>query len=303
MTSDRTPPSRRGILAAGSGATLAAALATGGTARACSPGEFEVRLRDLERRHGARLGVHARDTGTGRTVRHRAHERFPLCSLFKTPAVAAVLRDLDRDGEFLARRIRYTEQQVRDSGYAPVTGLPQHLADGMTVAGLCAAAISSSDNAAANLLLEALGGPAAATRFCRSLGDPATRLDRWEPALNSAEPWRTTDTTTPEAIGETYAQLVLGTALEPADRTRLTGWLLATTTGAARLRAGLPAGWSVADKTGSGKFGTGHDVAVVRPPGRAPLVLAVLTTKPLRDAPPDEALIAETAALLAAALG
>ncbi|MFD5494573.1 class A beta-lactamase, partial [Streptomyces sp. NPDC127091] len=300
------PSSRRTVLALGAGAALATALPASGSAHASTPaGSSEVvrRLRDLEQRHSARLGVYARDVATGRTVRYRAHERFPVCSLFKTLAVAAVLRDLDRDGEFLARRVRYTGKDVTDSGHAPITGEPENLADGMTVAELCAATICYSDNAAGNLLLRELGGPTAITRFCRSVGDGTTRLDRWEPELNSAEPWRRTDTTTPSAIAGTYARLVLGTALAAGDRERLTGWLLANTTGGARLRAGLPSDWTVADKTGGGMYGANHDVGITWPPGRrSPLVMAVLTTKHEPDASPDNPLIAETATLLAEAL-
>ncbi|MER5761841.1 class A beta-lactamase [Streptomyces sp. NPDC002082] len=299
--------SRRTVLALGAGAALAASLPAGGSAFAAtaSPsgrGAVAHRLAALEREHSARLGVYAHDTATGRTVRYRAQERFPLYSVFKTLAVAAVLRDLDRDGEFLAKRVRYTAQEAAASGHAPITGRAENLARGMTIAELSDAAIRFSDNAAANLLLRELGGPAAVTRFARSTGDGVTRLDRWEPDLNTAEPLRVTDTTTPYAIGRTYERLVLGTALEAADRRRLTGWLLGNTTGGERLRAGLPGSWTVADKTGAGAYGTNNDVAVAWPPGRPPLVIAVLTTKPRSDAAPDNPLVARTAALLASAL-
>ncbi|MER5635455.1 class A beta-lactamase [Kitasatospora sp. NPDC002227] len=258
------------------------------------------RLRSLERAHGARLGVFAYDSPTGRAVAYRADELFPLCSTFKTLAVAAVLRDLGT--AFLAHRIRYTARDVAASGYAPVTGLPANLAAGMTVADLCAAALDHSDNTAANLLLRELGGPAAVTRFCRSIGDGVTRLDRWEPGLNSAEPGRTTDTTSPRALALSYARLALGPALAPPDRRRLTAWLLGNTTGAGRLRAGLPTSWTTADKTGTGHYGTTNDAALTWPPGRPPLVLAVLSAKPDPAAPPDEPLLAATATLLATAL-
>lgn len=260
-----------------SGSAFAAnASPAGSGAVAHAPADVAHAMAELEREHSARLGVYAHDTATGRTVRYRAQERFPVCSVFKTLAVAAVLRDLDRDGEFLARRVRYTAQEAGASGYAPVTGLPENLAHGMTIAELSDATIRFSDNAA-NLLLRELGGPTAVTRFARSTGDPVTRLDRWEPELNSAEPRRVTDTTTPHAIGRTYERLVLGSALEPA-------------------------GWTVADKTGGGAYGTNNDVGLAWPPGRPPLVIAVLTTKPRPDAPADNPLIARTAALLATAL-
>ncbi|MEV0962256.1 class A beta-lactamase [Streptomyces sp. NPDC049910] len=260
-------------------------------------------LAALERTYSARLGVFARNTRTGRTVSHRAGELFPMCSVFKTLAVAAVLRDLDRRGEFLTRRIHYTEKDTEESGYAVITGRQENLANGMTVAGLCDAAIRYSDNAAANLLLRELGGPSAVTRFCRSLGDGVTRLDRWEPRLNSAEPWRVEDTTSPRHIARTYSRLVLGDALSRPDRQRLTGWLLNNTTGKERLRAGLPGDWTLADKTGAGEYGTNNDVGIAWTPDGSPVVLAVLTTRRHPDAAPDNQLVARTAELLADELG
>ncbi|WP_328334686.1 MULTISPECIES: class A beta-lactamase [unclassified Streptomyces] len=295
-------PSRRTVLAIGAGTALAA-LAPAGRAYASSPGDgISRRLRALEKEHSARLGVFARDTATGATVLYRAHERFPMCSVSKAAAVGAVLRDLDRDGEFLAKRIRYTEELVKKSGYTPVTGKPENIANGLTVAQLCAAALGESDNAAANLLLSQLGGPTAVTRFCRSVGDTTTRLDRWEPELNSAEPWRVTDTTSPGAIGSTVARLVIGRVLKSDHREKLTGWLTANTTDGERFRAGLPVDWILADKTGTGDYGVANDVGVVWPPRRPPLVLSVLSTKYDAQAPADDALVAGASALVAKAL-
>ncbi|MCF3963438.1 class A beta-lactamase [Streptomyces fuscigenes] len=310
-------PPRRAVLSLTAGAVLAAGLAAGrGTAYAAAPapvrssppgdsgGAAVLReLRDLERRHGVRLGVFARNARTGAAVAHRADERFAMCSVFKTLAAAAVLRDLDRDGTFLARRVRYTDKFVTDSGYGPVTGRPENLANGMTYAELCAAAVEDSDNAAGNLLLRALGGPGAVTRFCRSVGDTRTRLDRWEPDLNSAEPWRATDTTSPRAVGTTYGRLLLGDVLARGDRRLLTRWLAANTTDGQRFRAGLPADWFLADKTGGGDaYGVANDVGVVQAPGGAPLVLSVLSTQHTVDGPTDNEVVARAAALVAAAL-
>ncbi|MFC7841130.1 class A beta-lactamase [Streptomyces sp. NPDC057382] len=291
-------PSRRTALTLGAAAALALG---GGTARAATgAGGATARLRELEREHTSRLGVYARNLRTGRTVVHRADERFPMASLFKTLAAAAVLRDLDRDGTFLARRVHYTQDYVTRSGWSPVT--EKHVATGMTVGELCDATIRFSDNTAGNLLLVELGGPVAVTRFARSVGDRVTRLDRWEPELNSAEPWRETDTTSPRAIGLTYARLVLGDALNRRDRARLTDWMLRNTTSGEKFRKALPAGWLIADKTGGGRYGGNNDVGVVWPPGGAPLVLSVLTTQPEEDAPADNPLVARAAALVAAEL-
>ncbi|MEU2185048.1 class A beta-lactamase [Streptomyces thermolilacinus] len=309
MKSTGARPNRRAVLVTGVGAALAAAVAVTGPAHAASAPSASGRgarvgglLRALELTHDARLGAFAYDTGTGRTVAYRADERFPMASLFKTIAVAAVLRDLDRDGEVLARRVRYTAQYVEDSGYSPVTEQPENVANGMTVAELCDATITRSDNTAGNLLLRELGGPTSVTRFCRSIGDDVTRLDRWEPELNSAEPWRITDTTTPRAIGRTYGRLVLGDVLPAHDRERLTRWMLANQTSGERFRKGLPQDWLLADKTGGGGYGGNNNVGVAWPPGRPPVVLAVQTTRFTPDATADNELVAEAARLLAEAM-
>jgi len=286
---------RRMLLAAGT--ATSAVLLAGAPAQAAT----DDRLRRLEQQHGARLGVFAHNVRTRKTLTHRADERFPICSVFKTLTAGAVLRDLDRDGEVLARRIHYTRADLVDG--APITGTAEHLANGMTVAELCDAAVRYSDNSAANFLLRLLGGPTAITRFARSLGDRVTRLDRWEPELNSAEPGRITDTTSPRAVGGDYGRLVLGEALNRRDRELLTHWLLNNTTGANRIRRGLPGTWTVGDKTGSGSYGTTNDVGIAWTPEGAPIVLAVLSTTPDQDRPWDDALIAGAAALVADVLG
>ncbi len=299
---------RRSVIGAGLG--LGGALALGSTtASAASAGTTPSenpaavrRLRALEREHQARIGVFALNLATGASLLHRAHELFPMCSVFKTLAAAAVLRDLDHDGSQLARVIRYTEADVTKSGHAPVT--KDHIDTGMTIRDLCDATIRYSDNCAANLLLRELGGPTAVTRFCRSLGDPVTRLDRWEPELNSGEPDRRTDTTSPYAIARTYQRLVLGNALNRPDRALLTDWLLRNTTTLTTFRTGLPKGWTVADKSGGGDtYGTRNEAAIAWTPDGAPVLLTALTHKPsLPTAPGDTPLIIKLATVLSEAV-
>lgn len=302
MESTGTHPSRRAVLTLGAGAALSATVLARGKANASTDGISE-QFKALEQEYSARLGVFAYDIATNRTVAYRAGELFPMCSVFKALAAGAVLRDLDHDGEFLAKRIRYTEKYVVDTGYAPITSRPENLANGMTVEQLCVAAVSHSDNGAANLLLRELGGPTAITRFARSIDDDTTRLDRWEPELNSAEPWRVTDTTNPRAIGKSFARLVFGDALASADRKRLTTWMVHNTTNDERFGAGLPDDWVVADKTGGGdEYGVANDVGVALKPSGSPIVLSVLSTKYDPNGPAEDPLVARTATLLAEAL-
>jgi len=226
---------------------------------------------EIEQRVGGRLGVAALDTASGRRIGHRSAERFPLCSTFKFLAVAAALQRVDHHQESLDRRVPYGPGELLD--YAPVTR--QHLPEGaMSLSALCAAAMEYSDNTAANLLLQALGGPGAVTRYAASLGDSVTRLDRTEPSLNEALPGDPRDTTSPAAMLISMQAILLGGSLSSGSREQLEAWLVANTTGAARLRAGLPASWRVGDKTGTGKRGATNDIAILWPPGRAPILVA-----------------------------
>ena len=254
------------LLAGASALALPARLTRAAPARAGSA----PRLAALDEKHGGRLGVSILDTASGRRSGHRGGERFLMCSTFKLLAVAAVLARVDAGREQLDRRIVFDRRALL--AYAPVTSLRLG-APGMSVAELCGAAITVSDNTAANLLLASMGGPAAVTAFVRGLGDAVTRLDRIEPELNVGGPGDLRDTTTPDAMLATMQTLLLGTALSTPSRDRLVGWLRACSTGTDQLRAGLPAGWSAGDKTGSGSHGETNDVAIVWPPRRRPLLV------------------------------
>lgn len=260
---------------------LAAALAGGGPARADKATEARLaeaadRISALEKSAGGRLGLAVLDTGSGAKLLYRADERFAMCSTFKLLASAAVLKRVDAGDDVLGRFIPYGQAELLD--YAPVT--KAHLsAGGMTLGELCAAAIDWSDNTAANLILNAIGGPAGFTAFARSLGDSVTRLDRDEPALNTAIPGDPRDTTSPHAMARDLQAVLLGGVLSGASKMQLESWLIADKVGDKRVRAGLPPNWGIGDKTGSGDHGTANTIAILRPPKRAPLIAAVYYTE------------------------
>ncbi|WP_036830200.1 class A beta-lactamase [Phycicoccus jejuensis] len=240
----------------------------------------------LERVHDATLGVTAIDTATGRTVSWRSGTRFPFASTNKTFIAAAVLdRSSDAD---LDEVVRYTREDLLE--YAPVTS--RFVDTGMTVRELLDAALRFSDNTAANLLVERLGGPGAVQAWLREHGDRVTRVDRVEPELNEALPGDPRDTTTPAQFARGLRDVVLGSDLAVGDRTLLRNLMLGCTTGDATVRAGVDPAWPVADKTGTGEYGVRDDIAVVYPAGRAPVVVAVFTRQDTPDAEPDNALVA-----------
>ena len=225
-------------------------------------------LEALERRHGGRLGVAILNGPNG--IGQRTDERFALCSTFKFLAAAHVLARVDRGEESLSRRVVYSKSDLVT--YSPTT--EKHVESGLTIGEICEAAMVLSDNTAGNLLLDSFGGPAGLTSFARSLGDTVTRLDRRETELNEAMPGDPRDTTIPLAMLDLMRKIVLGNALSHSSREQLTAWLVANKTGDKRLRAGIPKGWRVGDKTGSGSNGAANDIAVIWPPSRAPILVA-----------------------------
>jgi beta-lactamase class A len=249
----------------------------------------------IEARIGGRIGVAALDTGTGQRIEYRPNERFPMCSTFKVLAAAAVLKRVDEGNEHLDRMVAYGIEDILE--YAPVT--KEHLKDGgMTLGALCAAAIEQSDNTAGNLLLRTIGGPSGLTSFLRTIGDETTRLDRMEPDLNAAIPGDERDTTTPAAICDDMVRLLTKDVLLAASRRQLETWLAGSKTGAQMIRAGVPTTWRVGDKTGRGGNGATNDVAVIRPPGRAPIVVAIYSVGSSASAEHRAAAIAETARIV-----
>lgn len=248
----------------------------------------------IEARIGGRIGVAILDTGSGRTWRHRAAERFPLCSTFKVLAAGAMLARVDAGTDDLDAAVPIRADAVVD--YSPVTGT--RIGTDMPLREVCAAALTRSDNTAGNLLLQRIGGPAGLTAFARGLGDGLTRLDRWETDLNAAIPGDPRDTTTPEAMVGNLNTLLLGKRLLPASATQLTGWMHANKTGDAKLRAGLPSGWRVADKTGGGANGATADCAAIWPPTGKPFLVAVYIHESTASFDARNAAIADIARLL-----
>jgi beta-lactamase class A len=239
-----------------------------------------------------RIGVSAIDVSTNRRVDYRSEERFLMCSTFKVLAVAAVLKRTDENKEKLNRFVKYGEAQLM--AYAPVTR--EHVKEGgMTLEALCAAAVEQSDNTAANLLLEAIGGPEKWTEFARSLGDKFSRLDHTEPDLNIARPGKEDDTTTPAAMCADLQRLFTSDVLSVASRTKLEGWMQQGQTGLKMIRAHIAADWKVGDKTGRSGDGATNDIAVLRPPSGGPIFLAIYTVDPAEPQDARDQLVAEVA--------
>jgi beta-lactamase class A len=254
----------------------------------------QAQLAKLEQALAGRLSVFAIDTANGDRLSYRADEYFPMCSTFKVLLASAILKRSTQIDGLMQQRIKYQQSDLVT--YSPIT--ERSVKDGMTVSALCAAAIQYSDNTASNLLMKILGGPGAVTTFARSIGDRQFRLDRWETALNSSIPGDRRDTTTPNAMAGSIQRLAFGDALEPRLQLQLRVWLQGNTTGAARIRAGVPADWQVGDKTGTGDYGTANDIGLLWPPRRAPIVVAIYTTQAAKDAKARSDAIASAARIV-----
>jgi beta-lactamase class A len=263
-----------------------------------SPAEVLKRLAALERDLGGRLGLAAHHMGSGRRVAYHAQQRFAFCSTFKVIAVSALLKRSEREPGLMQRHIDYAKSDLVD--YSPVTS--KHVGQGMVLADICAAALQYSDDTAANLIIRELGGPAAVTRFARSIGDKEFRLDRLETALNSAVPGDLRDTTTPAAMLRDLQFLLLGKGLGSEQQARLIGWMRGNTTGDKRIRAGVPRGWQVADKTGSGDYGAANDIGVLWPPGGKPILLCIYTVREGKHAAMRDDIIAAATRIIVEAV-
>lgn len=256
-----------------------------------------AKLDDLARRLKARVGVAIVDDEKGQTFGYKADERFPLASTFKALASAAVLANVDSGKDKLVRRVTFAANDVVT--YSPVT--EKRVADGMTLAEVCEAAITISDNTAGNLLLKSIGGPEGFTAFMRSIGDSVTRIDRWETDLNEGKPGDLRDTTTPRAVVATLHKLAFGDVLSPASRKQLLDWMIADKVADALLRAGIPKDWRIGDKSGAGGNGARGIIAVMWPPGRKPLTAAIYLTETEASFDARNAAIAEIGSVLQAA--
>jgi beta-lactamase class A len=257
------------------GLTLAAAAACSTKTVLADPAEplppIDDRIAALERRHDALVGVFATNLDSGTTVAHRSQDQFAVCSTFKGYAAARVLQKVER-GELTLDRTVF----VDPAGIVANSPRTQTHAGGeMTLDELCQAAVQVGDNTAGNLLLKTIGGASAITEFARSIGDDRTRLDRWETELNSALPGDPRDTSPPEALGGGYQNLLAGDALAPAQRQQLESWLRANETSS--IRAGLPPGWTTADKTGNGDYASTNDIGIAYWPDGTRVLLSIMT--------------------------
>ncbi|MFG2828194.1 class A beta-lactamase [Streptomyces sp. NPDC048434] len=279
------------------GAPVSSSPSTEAARSGAEPKSSARAFKELERKFDARLGVYAVNTGTGREVTYHDGQRFAYASTFKALAAGAVLRKYSLHG--MDKVIKYSRGDL--VSYSPVT--EKHVGTGMSLRELCDAAVRYSDNTAANLLFDAIGGPKGLDAVLEELGDDVTRMDRREPQLNQWSPRDTRDTSTPRALAKDLRAFVLGNVLPQRERAQLAKWLQTNTTGAELIKAGMPHDWVVGDKTGAGStYGTRNDIAVVWPPHAAPIVVVITSNRGSKDADYDNALISKAASVVAETL-
>ncbi|WP_422392309.1 class A beta-lactamase [Niallia oryzisoli] len=249
----------------------------------------DEKFAQLEKEFDASIGVYAIDTGTNQTIEYRPEERFAFASTYKALAAAILLQQNSLDE--LRNVVTYTEDDLVP--YSPIT--EKHVDTGMTLLELSEAAARSSDNTAGNLLFEALGGPEGFEQALSQIGDNVTQADRFEPDLNAFTPGDTRDTSTPKTLATNLQAFALKDILSEDKRELFIDWLKGNATGDALIRAGAPEGWVVGDKSGAGSYGTRNDIAVVWPPKREPIVIAIMSRHDTADAKYDDELIAKAA--------
>ncbi len=243
----------------------------------------------LEKKFDAQLGVYAIDTGTNETIAYRPNERFAFASTYKALAAGVLLQQNSIDT--LNEVIKFTKEDLVD--YSPIT--EKHIDTGMTLGEVAEAAVRYSDNTAGNILFHKIGGPKGYEKALRQMGDRVTMSDRFETELNEAIPGDIRDTSTAKAIATNLKDFTVGNALPDDKRKVLTDWMKGNATGDKLIRAGVPTDWEVGDKSGAGSYGTRNDIAIVWPPNRAPIIIAILSSKDEKGATYDNQLIKEAA--------
>ncbi|WP_035725384.1 class A beta-lactamase [Gracilibacillus boraciitolerans] len=252
----------------------------------------EQEFEKLEKEFDVRLGVYAMDMGNNQVIEYNSEERFAYSSTFKVLAAAILLKE--NDFKDLEKVITYNEDDLVT--YSPVT--EKHVDSGMTLLEISEAAIRKSDNTAGNLMLEALGGPDKFKQALRDIGDDITEPARYETELNEFSPDSNKDTSTPKAMASSLKKVALDDFLPNDKREILIDWMKGNATGDELIRAGKPDGWVVGDKSGAASYGTRNDIAIVWPPNREPIVIAVMSRRDTEDAEYENELIAKTSEII-----
>ena len=257
---------------------------------------FQKAITKLESTLHGKIGVYALNTGNNSVVQYRGKERFPMGCTSKIMGVAAILKKSMREEQFLNKVVQYKKEDLES--WSPITA--KHVQDGLTILDLASAAITVSDNTAMNLLAHELGGIEAINTFARSLGNQDFQLDHgWPEEAKSGGPKNKQDSSTPSAMNASLEKLILGNELAPLQKKLFTQWLKNDSVGLNRIRAGVPKGWSVGDKTGTNfYYGIANDIAVIWPPHCAPLVLSIFTIRQNKNAKKREDILAKTTNLV-----
>lgn len=254
--------------------------------------QYNSEFSQLESDYGAKLGVYAFDTETNKEVAYRADDRFAYCSTFKALAAGAVLKQDSL--EQLKQLVKYKKEDVLS--YAPIA--KDNVDKGMTIEEICSAAIRFSDNTAANLLLNHIGGPKGFKSALNQLGDSVTQPVHIEPELNESIPGDIGDTSTPRQLATDLQAYTTGNILTDDKKKILIDWMAGNTTGNTLIRAGAPKSWVVADKSGTGPYGRRNDIAIVMPPNKKPIIIAILSTHDTKEAKYDDELIAKASKII-----
>lgn len=255
--------------------------------------QSQEQLSHLEKKFNGKIGVYAIDTNNNQIIAYRANERFPIQSTMKLIAVAALFKQSNSDKNLLQEKIIYTKKDL--IYWHPITGT--NVDKGMSLEALAEAAMSYSDNTAANLIIKKLGGPAAITNFAHSIGNQTFNIEHYEGSLNS-NPASLQDTSTPKDMAISVEKLMLDSLLTRTQKAELTIWMQNNTTGYKRIRAGVPIGWTVADKTGSGDYGIANDIGILWSPLCKPIVLAIYTIQSQQNAKSRDDIVASTTSII-----
>ena len=240
-----------------------------------SPDLIVNSIKEVEQNLGAKVGVSIYSVSDGYLWHYNGDSRFPLMSTFKTLACAKLLHDVETAKLSIDRSVKIEEQDL--IAWSPIT--EKLVGESFSLKQACTAAMVMSDNTAANIVLDGISGPSELTLFMKELGDEVTRLDRIEPHLNEARSGDERDTTTPNAIVKSLGKLLYGEKLSSGSKEQLIEWMAGNKVSDSLLRSVLPEGWSIADRSGAGGFGSRGITAAIWSNEQQPLIVAIYLTQ------------------------
>jgi beta-lactamase class A len=247
-----------------------------------APAQLHAQIERIAAQAHGKVGVACSLPGKPLDCDFHAADPLPMQSVYKLPISMAMLHAIEQGRFTLTQTIRFLPSDlIAPDQYSPLRDAHPHGDADIPVQDLIHGALVDSDGVASDMLMRALGGPAAVNAYIRSLGIHGIEIRDTEKTLGRDVQLENRNTAEPRAMVALLRLIADHSPLTPDHTSLLLGWMRSTHTGDHRLRALLPPGTVVADKTGTAGTGRNYtnatnDVGLITLPDGRILAVAVL---------------------------